>query len=110
MSTWVFYSSPDTAKRGRSVPGNRALPHSTKQCTIALLLQGLDSLVRQSSTGPLEGIEAGIQIDEGELESQRRGQSFEDAFASGNDFTANAISGDEACGDLDMLVRRAMMG
>lgn len=46
------------------------LPYGTEQGAIALLLQRLDSLVGQRNAGPLEGVEAGIQVDKGEFEAE----------------------------------------
>lgn len=46
------------------------LPHGTEQGAIALLLQRLDSLVGQRNAGPLEGVEAGIQVDKEEFEAE----------------------------------------
>lgn len=74
----------------------QSLPHSTKQRTVALVLQRLDRRIRQRSSRPLEGVEACIQIHEGELQTQRGGQSFQNASACRNDFSTDAIAGDEA--------------
>lgn len=46
------------------------LPYGTEQGAITLLLQRLDGLVGQRNAGPLEGVEAGIQVDEGEFEAE----------------------------------------
>lgn len=54
-------------------------PDSTEQSTIALLLQGLDGLVGQGSASLLEGLKASIEVDEAEVEVQRRGKSLENA-------------------------------
>lgn len=59
-----------------------SLPDGTEQGTIALLLEGVDSLVRQSGTGLLEGVIAGLQVNEAELEVQRRGKGLKDTTAS----------------------------
>lgn len=61
------------------------LPHGTEQGTLALLLQRLNRLVGKGSAGVLEGLEAGVQVDEGELEAQRCGQSLKHAAAGGDD-------------------------
>lgn len=54
-------------------------PDSTEQSTIALLLQGLDGLVGQGSASLLEGLKASIEVDEAEVEVQRRGKSLQNA-------------------------------
>lgn len=36
-------------------------------------------------------------VGEGEFEAEGGGESFEDAPASGDDFAAYAVAGDEAC-------------
>lgn len=57
-------------------------PDSSEQSTVTFLLQDLHGLVGQSGTGALEGVEPGIQVDEAELEVQRRGKGFKDPSAS----------------------------
>jgi hypothetical protein len=44
----------------------------------------------------LEGLPAGLEVDELELQAQRGGQGLEDAPAGGDDFLADAIASDEA--------------
>lgn len=61
--------------------GHCGLPDSTKESTITLLLQGIDSLVGQSGSGLLEGLVAGIEVDEAELEVQGRGEGLKDPTA-----------------------------
>lgn len=46
------------------------LPDGTEESTITLLLQGVDGLVGESSSGLLEVVEASIEVDEAELEVQ----------------------------------------
>jgi hypothetical protein len=57
------------------------LPDGTEESTVTLLLQGLDGLVRQSGTSPLECVIAGLEVDEAELEVQGRGKGLENATA-----------------------------
>lgn len=47
------------------------IPDRAKQRAVTLLLQHIDRLVRESSAGLLEGIETGIEVDKGELQTQR---------------------------------------
>lgn len=70
-------------------------PHGTKQGTIALLLQSLDSLLRQSNAVLLELIETSIQVDKGEVQTKALGQSLEDLPSSRDDLTANAVAGEQ---------------
>ena len=56
-------------------------PNSSKQRAIALLLERLDGLFWERGAGLLERVVAGLEVDEGELEVQRRGERFEDASA-----------------------------
>ena len=53
------------------------LPDSPEESTIAFLLQGVDRLVGESGTGAVEGVIAGIEIHEGELQVQRRGKRLQ---------------------------------
>lgn len=71
------------------------LPHSTEQRAIALLLQRLDRLVRESHTRLLESVESRFEIHERELQSQRRRQCLKDSSSGRDDFAANAISRNE---------------
>lgn len=56
----------------------KVVPDSTEQSTVTLLLQRLDSLLGQGGARPLEGVPTGIEVDEGELEVQRGGESLQD--------------------------------
>jgi hypothetical protein len=44
----------------------------------------------------LEGLPAGLEVDELKLQAERGGQGLEDAPARGDDFLADAIASDEA--------------
>jgi hypothetical protein len=44
----------------------------------------------------LEGLPAGFEVDEFELQAERGRQGLEDAAAGGDDLLADAIAGDEA--------------
>lgn len=61
--------------------GHRGLPNSAKESTVTLLLQGIDSLVGQSGSSLLEGLVAGIEVDEAELEVQGRREGLKDPTA-----------------------------
>lgn len=71
--------------------------HSSEEGAIALALQHINRLVRQSDALLLERLKAGIQVGEAELQTQAGGQRLEDAAARGDDFTADAVAGDQAC-------------
>lgn len=58
--------------------GHCGLPDSAKESTVTLLLQGIDSLVGQSGSSLLEGLVAGIEVDEAELEVQGRREGLKD--------------------------------
>jgi hypothetical protein len=96
------------------------LPDSTEKSTITLLLQGVDGLVGQSGTGALEGVIAGLEVDEAELEVQGRRERLQNTTTSlkficqflgsgigvrsagaratyRDDLPSDAVSGDETC-------------
>jgi hypothetical protein len=58
-------------------------PHGTKQGTVALLLESLNGLLRQGNAVLLELIETSVQVD------------LEDLPSSRDDFTANAVAGEQ---------------
>jgi hypothetical protein len=74
--------------------GGRA--HGTEQGTITLILEDLDGLVGEGGAGLLKGLEAGLEVDKVKLEAERGGEGLEDAAAGGDDFLADAVTGDEA--------------
>lgn len=51
--------------------GDLHVPDRTEERTVALLLERLDSLVRQGGAGLLESLEACIEVDKVELKVQR---------------------------------------
>ena len=69
------------------------VPDGSEESAIALGFEGVDGLVWECDSGLLEGLETGIQIDEGEFEVQGRWQSLEDASSGRNDLAANAVTG-----------------
>ena len=71
-----------------------------EQRAVALLLQRLDRLVGQRDALLLECLEAGLEVDEGELEPEGGGERLEDASSGGDDLLADAITGDEAWREL----------
>ena len=87
-----------------SAKASEFLPDSTEQSTVALLLQGLDGLLRQSDTILLELIEASIKVDEGEVQTQALRQSLEDLPSSRNDLTANAVTREQTCNCVSLRV------
>jgi hypothetical protein len=44
----------------------------------------------------LESLPTGFVVRKGKLEAKGRRERFEDAAACGDDFTANAVAGDQA--------------
>jgi hypothetical protein len=70
-------------------------PHGTKQGTIALLLEGLDSLLWQGNAILLELIETSVQVDKREVQTKALGQGLEDLPSSRDDLTANAVTGEQ---------------
>ena len=58
------------------------LPDSTEKSAIALLLQSVDGLVGQSSSGLLESVVASLEVNEVELEVQGRGKRLEKTTTS----------------------------
>ena len=66
----------------------------SKESTVTLSQLG-DSLVGKSGSGLLEELEAGLEVHKLELELVG-GQVLEDLSASGNDLSANTVTGDQA--------------
>lgn len=73
---------------------------------VALLLQDVDSPVGEGGASLLESLEAGLEVYKVELEVEARGESFEDATTGGNDFLADAITGDETCNFVRVITKR----
>lgn len=73
--------------------GGRA--DGAEEGAIALILEHLDGLVGQGGAGLLKGLEAGLEVDEVELEVERSGEGLEDAAASGDDLLADTVAGNE---------------
>jgi len=76
--------------------GAFCVPHSSEERAIALFLQHLDRLVRQGGAGRFEAVEARIEVNEGEAQPETAWESFENTAAGGDDFAADAVTGDEA--------------
>jgi hypothetical protein len=53
------------------------VPDGSEQGTITLLLESVDGLVGKSSSGLLESVVAGLEVNEVELEVQGRGERLE---------------------------------
>lgn len=70
--------------------------HGSEQGAIALILEDLDGLVGEGGTGLLKSLEAGLEVDKVKLEAERGGEGLKDAAAGGDDFLADAVTGDEA--------------
>jgi hypothetical protein len=56
----------------------RDSPDSSEESTITLLLEHIDGLVRQSAATALEAVVPRIEVDEAELQVQRRRERFKD--------------------------------
>jgi hypothetical protein len=82
--------------------GGRA--DGAEEGALALVAQHIDGGVGQGRAGLLKGLEAGLEVDKVELELERGGEGFEDAAAGGDDFLADAVTGDEACDEWIRLV------
>jgi hypothetical protein len=74
----------------------RGRADGAEERALALVAQHVDGGVRQGRARLLKGLEAGLEVDKVELELERRGQRFEEAAAGGDDFLADAVTGDEA--------------
>lgn len=56
-------------------------PHCAEKRAVAFLLQHIDRLLGQRRARPLERLEAGIEVNERELESGGAGEGFENLTA-----------------------------
>lgn len=104
------------------------VPDSSEQSTVTFLLQDIHGLVGESGTGALEVVVTGVQLDEAELEVQRRRKGFEDPTAGlsiaidivsficaftlplqniayRNDFPSDTVTGDETCKEISVKVQ-----
>ena len=82
---------------GVALDGGGGGAHGTEEGAVALLLEDLDGLVGEGGAGLLEGLEAGFEVYEVELEAEGGGEGLEDTAAGGDDLFADAIAGDETC-------------
>lgn len=73
--------------------GGRA--DGAEEGALALVAQDVDGGVGQRGARLLKGLEAGLEVDKVELELERRRERLEDAAAGGDDFLADAVTGDE---------------
>lgn len=71
---------------------------SAEEGAVALVLEDLDGLVGEGGAGLLEGLEAGFEVDKVEFQAEAGWEGFEETAAGGDDFLADAITGDEAWG------------
>lgn len=46
------------------------VPDGSEESAIALGFEGVDGLIWEGDSGPFEGLETGVQVDEGEVEVQ----------------------------------------
>lgn len=76
--------------------GYRGRRDGTEEGAIAVRLEGRDRVLGQRNALLLERVPAGLVVREAELEAKRRRERLEDAAAGGDDFAANAVTGDEA--------------
>jgi hypothetical protein len=68
----------------------------SEERAVTFVLEGLDGYIRESGSGLLEGLEAGVKVGKFEFQAQGGREGFEDAAAGRNDFFADSITGDEA--------------
>lgn len=61
--------------------GGECVPDCAEKRAVALVLEDVDGLVWQCCAGPLERLEAGFEVDEGELEVAGAREGFEDLTA-----------------------------
>lgn len=83
-----------------ALDGVRGRADGAEERALALVAQHVDGGIGQGRAGLLKGFEAGLEVDEIKLELERSGERFEDAAAGGDDFLADAVTGDEACDGL----------
>lgn len=83
--------------RGVALDGVGGRADGAEERALALVAQDIDGGVGEGRAGLLKGLEAGLEVDKVELELERGGESFEDAAAGGDDFLADAVTGDEPC-------------
>lgn len=87
--------------------GGRA--DGAEERALALVAQHVDGGIGQGGASLLKGLEAGLEVDKVELELERGGEGFEDATAGGDDFLADAVTGDEAWDGLARAGKREEM-
>lgn len=103
-------------------------PDSSEQSTVTFLLQDIHGLVGESGTGAPEVVVTGVQLNEAELQVQRRGKGFKDPTAGlsieidivsficaftlplrdiayRNDFPSDTVTGDETCKEISVKVQ-----
>lgn len=83
--------------RGVALDGVGGRADGAEERALALVAQDIDGGIGEGGAGLFKGLEAGLEVDEVELELERGGESFEDAAAGGDDFLADAVTGDEPC-------------
>ena len=79
-----------------ALDGVRRGADGAEEGAIALVAQDVDGGVGEGRARLLKGLEAGLEVDKVELEVEGRGQGLEEAAAGGDDFLADAVTGDEA--------------
>jgi hypothetical protein len=70
--------------------------HGAEQSTVAFAFEAFDRFIWECNAGFLESLPTGFVVRKGKLEAKGRRERFEDAAACGDDFTANAVAGDQA--------------
>jgi hypothetical protein len=75
---------------------HRGRADGAEEGAIAVGLERRDRRVRQRGARLLERLPAGFVVREGELEAKGGRERFEDAAARGDNFAADAVTGDEA--------------
>ena len=83
---------------GVALYGRGGGAHGAKERAVAVGFEDGDRLVGEGGPSLLEGLEACLEVDEFEFEAEGGGEGLENAPAGGDDFFADAITGDEAWG------------
>lgn len=83
--------------RGVALDGVGGRADGAEERALALVAQDIDGGIGEGRAGLFKGLEAGLEVDKVEFELERGGESFEDAAAGGDDFLADAVTGDEPC-------------
>lgn len=79
-----------------ALDGGRGGLDGAEEGAVAVGLEDADGVVGEGGARLFKVLEAGVQVDKGELEAEGGGQGLEEAAAGGDDLLADAVAGDEA--------------